>query len=159
MLGRSGVKKWQEQIGVQFDVDQITIADDDAIETASTLWQELQQDQNVLLDRQELVSCQNVQTETSPGQEPNQHPNAMYVYVDDINRITAGLLQIQHVRPTEDDNGSSDESNESQIDFVPGLAEEHAMAEMGITLYKEQWLGSVGYPRDPRREDQREQSQ
>ncbi len=45
------------------------------------------------------------------------------------------------------DNWPSDDSGEIQIGYIPGLMHDEAYRELG-GVFKGQWLGSVGHPRD-----------
>jgi hypothetical protein len=57
----------------------------------------------------------------------------------------------QEIRSVEDIHWPSDDSGESQVGYIPGLMLDEAYDELGVvTVYKSQWLGSDGYPRDPK---------
>jgi hypothetical protein len=153
---RGRFEEGQEHTGVQCDMDEIEKLEalDEAIEMelyANDLWQELQQvaDQDSLLDGQEQMEDQHTEAVMSSGRGQNQHPNMRYVYVDDKFYLN-DLQQIQQeIRSGEDAHRPSDDSGESQIGYIPGLIHDEAYDDLGL-VYKSQWLGYEGYPRDPK---------
>ena len=153
---RGRFEEGQEHIGVQCDMHEIEKleAHDEAIEMeiyANVLWQELQQvaDQDRLLDGQEQMEDQHTEAEMNSGLGQNQHPSTRFVYVDDEFSLNDVQQAQQEIRSVEDVHWPSDDSGESQVGYIPGLMLDEAYDELGV-VYKSQWLGSDGYPRDPK---------
>ncbi len=161
---RCGFEGGQEDTSVQCDMSQTMKADGETIEIenyANNLWLELQResDQDTSMGGQEQPTyteehgnqvimpeieqldqlVANGTIEMFFDATMNQHQYGSVIYV---NEEADDSTQVPELVP-------SDNDDDSQIGYVPGLVDDRAIAGLGLAVYTLQWLESEGYPRDP----------